>query len=328
MNRLYNLSLTACSFYLKTRNSRSKEKIFALNKAIIIPQDEEGPHSFESAKELFTLFFSAHRDMIDDEERKMTFSCDFDTLQPINCPDYCILRIKINSGVYGSSSEILDGKTKAKKLDKKPTDIELRPFFLYVVFPRDSAEITVNKGMFLFQNEGIYGIKTITTEYMQKFFASNFGITLLCRTISPDLFMRKIVTMDSLRKIVMIKNLNSYDSADNNHFGYGKEVRTIANLSFGNASWEAFQRKLLHFMGNRLNLFEFEHQSYDTLKLNVSIGGRERTIDLHNLDNLSIIEGIPNEIQLADGHPDLKKLDEHMIKVAGEYLSEMVLEIQ
>ena len=133
--------------------------------------------------------------------------------------------------------------------------------------------------------------------------------------------------MESIKKLILIKNLNSFDAADNSHFGYGKEVRTIANLTFGAASWETLQRKFFHFMGNRFNLFEFEQQEYDTLKLNVSIGGRERTIDLHNLENLSIIEGIPSEIQLADGHPDLEKLDEHMAKVAREYLSEMVLEI-
>ena len=266
--------------------------------------------------------------MIDDEAKRMTFSCDVGTLGVLENREYSILRIKINSGVYGSSSEIIDGKTKERKIKKEPSDIELRPFFLYVVFPRDSSEVTVNKGMFLFQNEGIYGIKTITTEYMQKYFAENYGITLLCRTISPDLFMKKIVTQESLRKLILIKNLNSYDTADNSHFGYGKEVRTIANLSFGTASWEALQRKLFHFMGNRYSLFEFEQQEYDTLKLNVSIGGRERTINLHNLENLSIIEGIPNEIQLADGHPNLEKLDEHMAKVAGEYLSEMVLQIR
>ena len=325
---VYNLSLTACSFHLKVKNSKSKEKIFPLNRTIAVTREEGEPLSFRNAKELFYLFFHSHGDMIDDEAKKMTFSCDMDAFLVLESAEYSIMRMKINSGVYGSSSEIIDGKTKKRKLKKEASDIELRPFYLYVVFPRDSSEVTVNKGMFLFQNEGIYGIKTITTEYMQKFFSENFGITLSCRTISPDLFMRKIVTMESIKKLILIKNLNSFDAADNGHFGYGKEVRTIANLTFGAASWEAFQRKLFHFMGNRFNLFEFEQQEYDTLKLNVSIGGRERTIDLHNLENLSIIEGIPNEIQLADGHPDLEKLDEHMSKVAGEYLSEMVLEIR
>lgn len=324
---MYNLSLTACSFHLKIKNSKSIDKIFAINKEIRLVREELEPIYFRNAKELFELFFQAHGEMIEDDSKKMTFSCDNDCYEVIDLPNFAILRIKINSGIYGSSSDIIDGTTKKKKWSKTVTDIELRPFFLYVVLPKDSADVIVNKGLFLFQNEGIFGIKTITTEKMQKFFSQNFGITLICRTISPELFMQKIVTQENLKKMILIKNLTSYDRADNGNFGYGKEVRTIANLSFGAGSWQEMQSKFFHFMGNRYTLFEFEEKKYDTLKLNVSIGGRERTIDLHNLGNLSIIEGIPDEIQLADGHPDLTKLDQHMIKVSGEYLSEMTLEI-
>ena len=52
-----------------------------------------------------------------------------------------------------------------------------------------------------------------------------------------------------------------------------------------------------------------------------------RTIDLHNINNLSIIEPIPDEIRMFDGHPDLKALIEHFKDVATEYLEEMVLRI-
>ena len=42
---------------------------------------------------------------------------------------------------------------------------------------------------------------------------------------------------------------------------------------------------------------------------------------------LSIIEAIPDEIKMADGHPNLTMLIEHFTKVATEYLEEMVLHI-
>ena len=74
-------------------------------------------------------------------------------------------------------------------------------------------------------------------------------------------------------------------------------------------------------------MFEFENNSYDTLKVVVDIGGRNRTIDLHNLDNLSIIEAVPDEIRQADGHPDKEMLIEYFKQVASEYLEEMVLRI-
>ena len=103
----------------------------------------------------------------------------------------------------------------------------------------------------------------------------------------------------------MIKNIKSVDSADNLSQGYGSEVREIGHLC----------------------LFEFEEIEYDNLKVIVDIGGRTRTINLHNLENLSIIEAIPDEIKMADGHPNLSLLLEHFTTVATEYLKEMVLHI-
>lgn len=325
---MYNLSLTACSFHLKVKNSKSVDKIFPINSEIRVKDTDSNPIIFKNAQELFELFFQAHTEMLEDPSRKMTFSCDDSFFKVSEQPQFTVLRARIDSGVYGSSSDILDGKTKEKKWSKTVTDIELRPFYLYIILPKDSERISVNKGMFLFQNEGIYGIKTITTENMQRFFSNNFGISLVCRTISHDLFLRKIVTQESLKKMILIKNHTSYDRADTGRFGYGKEVRTIANLTFGAGSWQSIQDKFFAFMGNRYSLFEFEGTDYDSLKLNVSIGGRERTIDLHNLEHLSIIEGIPDDVQMADGHPNLDKLDQHMTTVAGEYLSEMALEIR
>lgn len=324
---MFNLSLTACSFYLKVSNSKGANKIFALNKEISTIGKDDNAVTFKDAAELFELFFQKHEIMTDDANRKMTFSCDNDFYITIPHSEFTLFRVKINSGIYGSSSDIIDGTTRQVKLKKSPSDIEIRPFFLYILLPKDSSKVTVNKGMFLFQNEGIYGIKTVTTELMQKFFSSNFGISIVCRTISPDLFLRKIVTQENLKKMILVKNFKSYDSADNSRFGYGKEVRTITNLMFGVGSWQDMQNKFNSFMGNRFSLFEFEQKQYDTLKLNVSIGGRERTINLHNLENLSIIESIPDEIQMADGHPNIEKLDQYMVKVGLEYLSEMVLEI-
>ena len=48
-------------------------------------------------------------------------------------------------------------------------------------------------------------------------------------------------------------------------------------------------------------------------------------IDLHNMENLSIIEGIPDEIKAMDGHPDMSRLIPYFIQTAEEYLSQMVL---
>ena len=58
------------------------------------------------------------------------------------------------------------------------------------------------------------------------------------------------------------------------------------------------------------------------------IGEKSRIINLHNIDNLSIIESIPNTIQNLDGYADIDRLRSHIILVISDYLKEMVLRIK
>ena len=55
-----------------------------------------------------------------------------------------------------SSSDIIDGNTQKVKYKKKSSDIDTRPFYLMVVFPKDSERVVVQKGLFIFQNVAIW----------------------------------------------------------------------------------------------------------------------------------------------------------------------------
>lgn len=324
---MFNLSLTACSLYLKKTNSRGSAKAYELNSPISLPIKTGIEKLFSNMREPFICFFKEYKSLVKDDDRQQSFRCEFEETFCEESNDFYMFYVRIYSGQYGSSSDIIDGDTKKVKFKKSPTDIEDRPFYLFIIFPKDTDEIKVQKGMFIFQNVGPYGIKTITTDLMQDYFSSAFGITLKCQTIAPELFVKKVIRKDNIRKLVMVKNMKSWDAADNVGKGYGSEVREIGNLSFNENLWNRIMERIRYVAGGRFNLFEFEQVQYDTLKVVVDIGGRYRKIDLHNLDNLSIIEGIPDEIKMADGHPNKEMLIEYFKKVATEYLSEMVLQV-
>lgn len=323
---MFNLSLTACSFIIKKTNSRHADKIFDLN-SIISGSHEGKDFLFQDAMELFSDFFSSYAEIKIDTGKQQTFSCEYDESFCDETTGFRLLYAKVSSGYYGSSSDIIDSDTKKVKFSKSSTDIDTRPFYVFVIIPKDSEKVTVQKGMLIFQNVGQFGIKTITTDYMQSHFSSNWGITINCRTISPKLFINKVIRQDNIKKFVMVKNLKSADRSDNLGIGYGKEVREIADLSFSEALWKRMFDKIRWVAGDRDHLFEFEDKKYDTLKVVVDIGGRQRTIDLHNLDNLSIIEAIPDKIKMADGHPNIEMLIDYFKQVAAEYLEEMVLQV-
>ena len=319
---MFNLSLTACSFLLK--KPYSHDKYYYLNHDIEINNDAI---KSISVLDMFVKFFDAYTDSVDDTDRRKTFHCLYDNANVGETETYHYIYSLIKSGSYGSSSEVVDNNTKKVVHTLKPNQTVEKPFYLYIVIPKDNKRVQVQKGMFFFQNVGQYGIKTITTEYMRKFFFDEYNIKLECKTIASKLFLERMLKKDNISKIIMTKNHKSGDSADALCLGYGVETRVIGNLAFDEGRWTKIKKRIDYFAQGKDNLFEFDNLKYDGLKLNIEIGGRLRTINMNNIDNLSLIEGIPDEIQGADGHPKKKLLLEHFAKVANEYLQEMVLQI-
>ena len=261
-----------------------------------------------------------------DEDRQKSFHCDVSSIKDFETNEYRVKYVRVLSGIYGSSSEILDGKSQILKYRKSASDVETRPFFVFVVIPKDNDRVTVQKGMLIFQNVGAYGIKTITTDYMKAFFSA-YNISLKCRTIAPELFVKKVVKAENIKRIHIVRNSKSVDDSDNLFIGYGTEVREFRNIRFDTPAGNKFLEKIQWFIGSKSRLFEFEQHEYSTVKLTVDVGGRDRKIDLHNLENLSVIEAVPDDIRMADGHPNETRLVEHLRSVISEYLSEIVLRI-
>lgn len=324
---MLNLSLTACSFHLRKTNSKGNDKILSLNESFEIDLEEGKKQCFKNASELFVSFYKNHSTLFKDDSRNQSFRCEYDEKNCCETDLYYMQCVKIFSGIYGSSSEIIDGNTETVQYNKKPSDIDIRPFYLMIIFPKDKEDLIVQKGMFIFQNIGQFGVKTVTTDLMRKYFSENFKYTLKCNTIAPELFIKKVIQKDNVKKLSMIKNIKSNDLADNMNSGYGVEIREISKLSFKESVWEKIMSKIRYAASGKYNLFEFEEKTYDNLKLVVDIGGRNRTINIHNLENLSIIEAIPDTIRNEKGNANFTLLIDYFKTVADEYLNEMVLRI-
>lgn len=323
---MFNLSITACSFFLQKSNSKAGENIFDLNHPISYPT-ENGEENVISVPELFEHFFRQYQAMKKDDDKQRSFHCDVSSIKELDTPDFKATYVRILSGIYGSSSEILDGESQEIKYTKTASDIETRPFFVFVVIPKDNDRVTVQKGMLIFQNVGPFGIKTLTTEYMRSFFSEYYSIAIKCRTIAPELFVNKVIRSDNIKKVHLIRNMKSADGADDFSLGYGSEVRELRGIHFDTPLGTRIMDGIRWFVGGKHRLFEFENQEYSSVKLTVDIGGRDSKIDLHNIDNLSIIESVPDDIRMADGHPNEELLVKHLRSVIQEYLSEMVLRI-
>ena len=322
---MHNLSLTVCSFLLKKKHTSSE--YYFLNKPIIVDSDEDETVEYD-LEEMFKDFFKLYADSVDDTDRQKSFHCEFKKSYQGETDQYKYLYCVVHSGAYGSSSEVTDKVTGNIKYKIAPDEPVEKPFYFYIVIPKDNKRVKVQKGIFLFQNVGPYGVKTLTTDFLKTMFSNNYNITLECRSISPKLFLDRMITQQQIHKLILIRNCCSRDDADTQVFGYGEETRVLGKLHFLADGWIALKNKINRFAQDSHGLFEINQDQYNNVKVVLKIGGHDRTVNLHNLENLSIIEPIPDNVRMANGHANRKKLLEYLEGVVDDYLHEMVLQVK
>lgn len=74
----------------------------------------------------------------------------------------------------------------SKSIDLIVTD----PPYMFII-PRDNNNVRVNKGLIIFQNVGVFGVKTTTIQKINDYFTENYNISLKCATVTPTLFVKK-----------------------------------------------------------------------------------------------------------------------------------------
>ena len=75
-------------------------------------------------------------------------------------------------------------------------------------------------------------------------------------------------------------------------------------------------------VSNIVRIGDFE---YDNIKLEFKLGKRYKTINLRNIDNLSLSEDITDEVDLIGGHPTFDSIKPILLETAADYLEEMGL---
>lgn len=316
---MYNLSVTACSFKFRKKNKKRIDVVQHLYNSFIYKEGTNEEKVFASAKEIFIDFFETFIDYENDSEDKKLFSCSLDKNDIGETEHYNYILATVHSGSYGFPSKIIDSDTKEELMQTTNKQAPVKDFYVLVIIPKDDDKVKVVKGLLFFQNIGQYGVKTITTKYLSKYFSTYYNLSTICGNISPQIFLDKLFKNSAIRDLILIKNLVSDDEADKK--GYGKETRTLSKLKWS----ESLITKLKNFASGSCYTYEFEGIQYDQTKLYADIGGRFRTIDLHNIERLSVIEAIPDEYLLADG--TVKKLDllEYFKTLAEEYIDTMSL---
>lgn len=310
-----NLSLTARSIWIREKNpgKNNTVNIVNLNKKIK-GEKKEYDDFFELLKDFCQKY--SRKFVLNDSEQKM-FKVETENINIEENEKFRYTYIDINSGGYGIEANIVNTKNNKILYTRKKEHAETIHFRVFFAVPKDDDTC---KGIIIFQNIGQYGIKTITTDYFKKFLNEELNLYTTTGNICSQVFVKKLLDNDGLMKIIYTRNNVLNDKADTDTMGYGKEERIIAGFS----NVKKWRKMISGYFNGTNRVYEFENIDYSGVKFITSIYGRTRTININNINNLSIIEGIPDEVTNSFGDIDDQKLKEHFIKVTKEYLEHMV----
>lgn len=307
-----NLSLTARSIWIREKNP-GKNNTVNLNKKIK-GEKKEYDDFFELLKDFCQKY--SRKFVLNDSEQKM-FKVETENINIEENEKFRYTYIDINSGGYGIEANIVNTKTNKILYTRKKEHAETIHFRAFFAVPKDDDTC---KGIIIFQNIGQYGIKTITTDYFKKFINEELNLYTTTGNICSQVFVKKLLDNDGLMKIIYTRNNVLNDKADTDTMGYGKEERIIAGFS----NVKKWRKMISGYFNGTNRVYEFENIDYSGVKFITSIYGRTRIININNINNLSIIEGIPDEVTNSFGDIEDQKLKEHFIKVTKEYLEHMV----
>lgn len=234
---------------------------------------------------------------------------------------YDILYLRIKTGDFGEESEIVDSDTGETTHTKSVDEADVMPFGCCIIVP--CGEYT--EGIVLTQSLGRNGITSIIKKKFNEYIRNidnQFRIVL--NPIVPRQYMERILNEGILKTIRLISFEVPDDDAD--RYGIDRGARRVIQERVIRRPTGFVQNKYERIMqclrGERAynTIIELDDFEIDDLKMEFSLGKRNKTISMRGLDNLVINEDVTDSVVIKNGHPTFESLCSVMKEIGEEYL--------
>lgn len=255
----------------------------------------------------------------DEEKRQKVFSIKEGSIKEHEDITYRCISFVVKSGKYGIEGDITNRHTQQIIHHRSEDEADVKEFTCLIYVPKDTEEVTVSKGICVFQSIATYGIKTITVDFLRRFF-SNVNLTIITRSVSVRAFLEKLIEQGNLYKITMIRNRLSPNLADNMLISTGREESSFIYPTFKHSGLH----KLLSLFdrADKTGICEIpDDMNFDDISIQFKLGESMRTVRLKTLEKLSIVEDVPDEVVRRDTNEPLIR---YMIATADAYKEKMV----
>lgn len=247
---------------------------------------------------------------------------DFQTIKNVTGQKiYDILYLRIKTGDYGEESEIVDSDTGETTHTKSVDEADVMPFGCCLIVPCGKH----TEGIVLAQSLGRNGITSIIKKKFNEYIRQlDNQLRVVLNPIVPRQYMERLLSEGVLKTIRLI----SYGIPDDDADRYGvdrgasKVIRERVIRKPTGFIRNKYEQIMECFRGQRAydSIIELDDFEIDDLKMEFSLGKRNKTISMRGLDDLVINEDITDDVIVENGHPKFDSLCKVMTEIGEEYL--------
>ncbi|MGZ4947018.1 MAG: hypothetical protein ACXV5N_11625 [Halobacteriota archaeon] len=226
----------------------------------------------------------------------------------------------IQTGEYGFTSDIYDTASQTSAHLRSKTEAEMLPFFLFAYMPPGK-----NKGVLVFQRFKQFGVRGYFMDEFYANFAAQFpGYSLKLAKAVPAAILAEILGKGQVKVFRFVKYQASSDICDAmsqlDQDATTTEVEYVIkakrNSYFG--LLEPLKNEFTKAVPDFKSIVEIPNFDYDTIRVDIDIAGRRRSVDLGKLFKISANVDITDDVDIdVSGHPkkvSFKKLAEDLSK--------------
>lgn len=213
---------------------------------------------------------------------------------------------KVQTGEYGFTSDLYDTGTKLNAHVRTKVQAEMLPFYIYAHFPKG-----VKRGALIFQRFKQFGVRGYLMDQFLPYFSAKFpNYSLKIQKAVPAVVLEKLIDNGHVKTFRFIKRQAPSDLCDAlgniDQDGVAAEIEYVIKAKrkgyFGKLDplKKEFKKKVPDFK----SLVEIPNFDYDTIKVDLEMGGRRRSIDLGNMMKISgTIDITDDAVTDSSGHP-------------------------
>jgi hypothetical protein len=231
---------------------------------------------------------------------------------------------KLETGEYGFTSDIYDTNLKTNAHNRKTNEAEMLPFLLHVYFPRGKT-----RGILIFQRFKQFGVRGyMMDEFYPHFVASHPGYSVKLAKAVPAKVLAEILGKGQVKVFRFVKYQASSDICDamslidqdasTTEVEYVVKAKRNGYFGLLDPLKKEFNKPIPDFK----SIVEIPNFDYDTIKVDIDVAGKRRSVDLGKVFKISANIDITNDVTLdVNGHPTKKSF----AKIASDLAKTILL---